>query len=190
MLGVAVGHLRVVGVEGVLTYPDAMSNVVSRSRTLALSALAALALTAGLAACTESPEETAATSTTTTTLPDNVPSVAWVWANPEESTGEDVRVPVYASIQGGTEADELTGVKVDPELAASAEIVPADDAPVALPATTTVNLSEDTVHIELVGLEEPLEYNRAFEITLEFAKADDLKVQGQVRNPTDPAGTD
>jgi copper(I)-binding protein len=167
-----------------------MSNARPRTRTLAASALAALLLAGGLSACTESPEETSATSSTTTTLPDNIPSVAWIWANPEERTGEDVRVPVYASIQGGTEADALTGVKVDPELAASAEIVPADEAPVELPATTTVNLAEDTVHIELVGLEEPLIYNRAFEITLEFEKADDLKVQGAVRNPTDPAATD
>jgi copper(I)-binding protein len=165
-----------------------MSNARPRTRTLAASALAALTLAGGLSACTESPEETAATSSTTTTLPDNIPSVAWIWTNPEERTGEDVRVPVYASIQGGTEADSLTGVKVDPELAASAEIVP--EGPVELPATTTVNLSEDGVHIELVGLEEPLEYNRAFEITLEFEKADDMKVKGAVRNPTDPGATD
>lgn len=165
-----------------------MSNARSRSRTLAASALAALLLAGGLAACTETPEETAATSSTTTTLPDNIPSVAWLWANPEESTGADVRVPVYASIQGGTEADVLTGVKVDPELAASAEIVP--DEPVDLPATTTINLSEDSVHIELVGLKEPLEYNRGFEVTLEFEKADDMKVEGVVRNPIDPSATD
>jgi copper(I)-binding protein len=165
-----------------------MSNARTRTRTLAASALAALTLAGGLSACTESPEETAATSSTTTTLPDNIPSVAWIWANPEEETGEDVRVPVYASIQGGTEADVLTGVKVDPELARSAEIVPEDR--VELPATTTVNLAEDGVHIELVGLEEPLEYNRAFEITLEFETADDMTVQGAVRNPTDPGATD
>ena len=61
---------------------------------------------------------------------------------------------------------------------------------VELPATTTVNLAEDGVHIELVGLEEPLEYNRAFEITLEFETADDMTVQGAVRNPTDPGATD
>ena len=164
-----------------------MSIARSRTRTLAASALAALTLAGGLSACTESPEETAATSSTTTTLPDNIPSVAWLWANPEERTGEDVRVPVYASIQGGTEADVLTGVKVDPELAAQRR----DRArrhSVELPATTTVNLSEDSVHIELVGLEEPLEYNRAFEVTLEFEKADDMKVHGVVRNPIDPSG--
>ena len=165
-----------------------MSIARTRTRTLAVSALAALTLAGGLGACTETPEETAATSSTTTTLPDNIPSVAWIWANPEEETGQDVRVPVYASIQGGTEADVLTGVKVDPELARSAEIVPEDR--VELPATTTVNLAEDGVHIELVGLEEPLEYNRAFEITLEFETADDMTVQGAVRNPTDPGATD
>jgi copper(I)-binding protein len=165
-----------------------MSIARTRTRTLAVSALAALTLAGGLGACTETPEETAATSSTTTTLPDNIPSVAWIWANPEEETGKDVRVPVYASIQGGTEADVLTGVKVDPELAAGAELVPEDS--VDLPATTTVNLSEDSVHIELVGLAEPLEYNRAFEITLEFEKADDMKVTGAVRNPIDPSATD
>ena len=178
---------RVDGPVGALTYSEPMPNARSRSRILAASALAALTLAGGLSACTESPEETAATSTTTTTLPDNIPSVAWLWAYPEEETGEEVRVPVYASIQGGTEADVLTGVKVDPELARSAEIVPEDS--VELPATTTVNLAEDTVHIELVGLEEPLLYNRGFEVTLEFETADDMKVQGVVRNPTDPAAT-
>jgi len=71
---------------------------------------------------------------------------------------------------------------------AGAELVPEDS--VDLPATTTVNLSEDSVHIELVGLAEPLEYNRAFEVTLEFEKADDMKVTGAVRNPSDPNGTD
>ena len=165
-----------------------MSIARTRTRTVAASALAVLTLAGGLGACTETPEETAATSSTTTTLPDNIPSVGWIWANPEENTGKDVRVPVYASIQGGTEADVLTGVKVAPELAAGAEIVPEDT--VDLPATTTVNLSEDSVHIELVGLAEPLEYNRAFEITLEFKKADDLKVTGAVRNPIDPSATD
>lgn len=166
-----------------------MSIARTRTRTFAAAALVALTLAGGLGACTETPEETAATSTTTTTLPDNIPSVAWLWANPEESTGADVRVPVYASIQGGTEADVLTGVKVDPSLAASAELVP-DGEKVDLPATTTVNLSEDSVHIELVGLKEPLEYNRAFEVTLTFEKADDMKVTGAVRNPIDPSGTD
>jgi len=161
-----------------------------RSRPLLAGAVVALLLAGTLAACTSTGDESSdgsGGSTTTTTLPDSIPSVAWIWANPEESTGADVRVPVYASIQGGTEADVLTGVKVDPKLAASAELVGA--ARVDLPATTTVNLAEDGPHIELVGLVEPLEYNRGFEITLEFATADDMKVQGVVRNPTDPNST-
>lgn len=165
-----------------------MSIARIRTRNVVAAALAALTLAGGLAACTESPEETAATSSTTTTLPDNIPSVAWLWANPEEDTGADVRVPVYASIQGGTEADVLTGVTVSSDLAERAEIVPEDS--VELPATTTVNLSEDSVHIELVGLKEPLVYNHSFEVTLEFEKADDMKVTGAVRNPVDPSATD
>ena len=46
-----------------------MSIARTRTRTLAVSALAALTLAGGLGACTETPEETAATSSTTTTLP-------------------------------------------------------------------------------------------------------------------------
>lgn len=161
-----------------------MSNARRRSRSVAASALAAVALTAGLAACTESPEDIAATSTTASTLPAEVPSVSVMWTEPTEDTGPDVRVPVYASIQGGTVDDVLTGISVDAELAASAELVPAG--PLELPANQTVNLTSDGVYIELVGLAEPLDYNHAFELTLEFETADDLVVHGAVRNPVDP----
>ncbi len=163
-----------------------------RSRSLAIGAVAVLVLTGGLSACTETGESADGSgdsgSTTTTTLPDAIPTVAWVWANPETDTGGDVRVPVYATFQGGTEADVLTGVKVDEDLAEGAELV--GEERIELPPTTTVNLAEGTPHIELVGLRKELLYNRAFEITFEFEKADDMTVQGAVRNPADPNGTD
>ena len=160
-----------------------------RPRSLAIGAVAVLVLTGGLSACTETGESAdgGSGSTTTTTLPDAIPTVAWVWTNPVTDTGGDVRVPVYATFQGGTEADVLTGVKVDGDLAEGAELVGEDR--IELPPTTTVNLAEGTAHIELVGLRKELLYNRAFEITFEFEKADDTTVQGAVRNPADPNGT-
>jgi copper(I)-binding protein len=161
-----------------------MSNARRRSRSVAASALAIVALTAGLSACVESPEDIAATSTTASTLPAEVPTVSVMWTEPTEDTGPDVRVPVYASIQGGTVDDVLTGISVDGDLAASAELVPAG--PLELPANKTVNLDSNGAYIELVGLEEPLEYNHAFELTLEFETAEDLDVHGAVRNPFDP----
>lgn len=160
-----------------------MSSTRTKIRSVAAVATAALAVT-GLSACTESPEVVAATSTTTTTIPDEVPTVAWLWANPEEKTGADVVVPVYASIQGGTVEDRLTGITVDPKLADSARLVGADS--VELPPTTTVNLAEDGTHLELVGLKEELKYNRGFTVTLVFETAGEVEVQGVVRNPVDP----
>ena len=155
-------------------------------RNAAAVAVAVLAVT-GLGACTESAEEVAATSTTVSTVPDDVPTVAWLWSNSEEETGAEVVVPMYASIQGGTVEDRLIGVTVAPELADSARIV--GDESVELPPATTVNLAEDGTHLELVGLNEELKYNRAFTVTLVFETAGEVEVQGAVRNPVDPAAT-
>lgn len=163
-----------------------MSTTRAHVRTVAAVAIAALA-SIGLGACTESPEDAAARTTTTTTIAPEVPTIAWLWAYPEDETGADVVVPVYASIQGGTVEDRLTGVKVDPELADSARIV--GDESVEIPAGRTVNLAEDGTHLELVGLNEELEYNRGFTVTLEFESAGEVEVQGVVRNPVDPRAT-
>ncbi len=160
-----------------------MSSTRTKFRSVAAVATAALAVT-GLSACTESPEEVAATSTTTSTIAPEVPTVAWLWADPVEETGADVAVPVYASIQGGTVEDRLTGVTVAPELADSARIVGEES--VEIPAGRTVNLAEDGTHLELVGLNEELEYNRGFTVTLEFEVAGEVEIEGVVRNPVDP----
>ena len=101
------------------------------------------------------------------------------------ASAEGVNHKVYATIQGGASADKLTGVTVDSDLAASAELVPAS--PVDLPATTTVNLDENSTYIELKDLAAPLEFNRSFEMTMEFENAPDQRIQGAVRDPADPA---
>lgn len=163
-----------------------MSSTRTTFRNAAAVAAAVLAAT-GLGACTESAEDVAATSTTTATIPDEIPTVAWLWSNSEEATGADVVVPLYASIQGGTVEDRLIGITVDPELAESARIAGADS--VELPPATTVNLAEDGTHLELVGLKEELKLNRAFTVTLVFETAGEIEVQGAVRNPVDPHAT-
>lgn len=123
-------------------------------------------------------------STTTTTLPDELPTVSELWTEPVDDSGPDVDAKVYMTIQGGKTADTLTGVSVDSDLAASAKLTPQSS--VELPATTTVNLVEGGTYIELEGLAAPLEYNRAFYVTLSFASAPDQRVEGAVRDPADP----
>lgn len=127
------------------------------------------------------------TTSTTTTLPDELPTVAELWAEPVAESGPDVAAKVYATIQGGASDDTLIGVKVEPDVAAGAALVP--QPAVELPATTTVNLDEDSTYIELTGLAAPLEENRPFELTLEFESAPAQTIQGAVRNPADPEAT-
>jgi len=131
----------------------------------------------------------AADGTTTTenpaaTLPDVNPTVAELWTEPTDDSGPDVTHKVYAELQGGAEDDTLTGVTVESDLAASAELTP--DSTVELRATDVVALTEDGTHILLSGLAAPLEYNRAFSVTFEFENAPDLRVEGAVRDPADP----
>jgi copper(I)-binding protein len=132
---------------------------------------------------------TTADGTTTTenpaaTLPDASPTVAELWTEPTDDSGPDVDHKVYAELQGGASDDTLTGVTVESDLAESAELTP--DSTVDLPATDVVALTEDGTHIVLRGLAAPLEYNRSFYVTFEFENADDLRVEGAVRDPADP----
>lgn len=163
------------------------------------AAAAGLVLAVGLLGCssdesssttTTSSDDgsTTTTSTTTTTIPDQNPTVAELWTEPTDRSGSDVDHPVYATIQGGAAEDTLVGVKVDADLAAGAELTPGSS--VTLPATTTVNLTEDSTHIELTGLAAPLEQNKPFRMTLTFETFGDLEVEGAVRNPTDPETED
>lgn len=171
-----------------------MSTRSRRSRTAAVAALAVVA-TLGLAACGGDDDSSTTTTTagdgtttsTTTTLPDELPTVAELWAEPVAESGPDVSARVYATIQGGASDDTLIGVKVESDLAAGAALVP--QPAVELPATTTVNLDEDSTYIELTGLAAPLEENRPFELTLEFESAPAQTIQGAVRNPADPEAT-
>jgi copper(I)-binding protein len=172
-----------------------MSTRSRRTRSLLSAGAVALALTTGLAACGGDDDSSATTTTaadasttsTTTTLPDELPTVAELWAEPVAESGPGVAAKVYATIQGGASDDTLIGVKVEPDLAAGAALVP--QPAVELPATTTVNLDEDSTYIELTGLATPLEENRPFELTLEFESAPAQTVQGAVRNPADPEAT-
>lgn len=161
--------------------------------------VACLALGAALAACSDdessstttteaSSGSTTTTTSTTTTLPDQNPTVAELWTEPTSDSGADVDHPVYATIQGGAEEDSLVGVEVDSDLAAGARLTPEDS--VELPATTTVNLTEDSTYIELTGLAAPLEENKPFRMTLEFDTAGKMEVEGAIRNPTDPETED
>jgi copper(I)-binding protein len=156
---------------------------------------AAAALTLALAACggdddsssttsTAADGSTTTESTTTTTISDSLPTVSELWTEPVDDSGPDVDAKVYMTIQGGATDDTLTGVSVDPDLAASAALTP--ESSVQLPATTTVNLEEDGTHIVLEGLAAPLEYDRAFHVTLSFDSAPDQRVEGAVRDPSDP----
>lgn len=167
----------------------------ARTRLALTGAVAALLLGGGLAACggdddasstttTSSDGSTTTASTTTTTIPDELPTVAELWTDPVDDSGSDVDVKVYASLQGGAKDDQLTGVSVDSDLAESATLVP--DSPVDLPATTVVELGPDGPYIELKGLAAPLEFNRPFHVTFSFADAPDQRIEGAVRNPTDP----
>lgn len=160
--------------------------------TRTVAALAALTL--ALSACgdddasstttTAADGSTTTESTTTTTIADELPTVSELWTEPVDDSGAQVDAKVYMTIQGGATDDTLTGVSVDADLAESAELTP--DGSVELPATTTVNLEEDSTHIELKGLAAPLEYNRAFYVTLSFDSAPDQRVEGAVRDPSEP----
>lgn len=172
-----------------------MSTPRARSRSFALGVVAAFALAGGLVACsdddsssdtttTASDGSTTTTTSTTTTLPDELPNVSELWTEPLDDSGPDVNAKVYMTIQGGKDADTLTGVKVDSDLAAGAKLTP--ESSVELPATTTVDLDEDGTYIELEGVAAPLEYNTAFYVTLEFENAPDQRVEGAVRDPADP----
>ena len=167
---------------------------LARTRVALTGTVVALVLGGGLAACggdddassttTTSSDGSTTTASTTTTIPDELPTVAELWTDPVDDSGPDVDVKVYASLQGGATDDQLTGVSVDSDLAESAALVP--DSPVDLPATTVVELGPDGPYIELKGLAAPLEFNRAFYVTLSFADAPDQRIEGAVRNPTDP----
>ena len=114
----------------------------------------------------------------------------------------------YMSISA-SEGDQLVGVSVPASVAARAEIhemVPADmdhsmddsmdDDEMAmdmgamvmqqimaldLPAGETVNLEPGGYHVMLINLAEPLVEGESFEVTLDFAEAEDLTVEVVVR---------
>ena len=114
----------------------------------------------------------------------------------------------YMSISA-SEGDQLVGVSVPASVAARAEIhemVPADmdhsmddsmdDDEMAmdmgamvmqqimaldLPAGETVNLEPGGYHVMLIDLAEPLVEGESFEVTLDFAEAEDLTVEVVVR---------
>lgn len=159
-----------------------------RHRSAGLGLAAALVLSGALAACSSDSDSAATTSTakdagstttastTSTTSPGSLATVSDVWAAPADA---GANASVYLSITGGESADQLVGVSVAADWAESAVLVP--DTPVDVPATTTVDLTKDGAHIELVGLKKALEANKPFEVTLKFATAPDQKVQGDVR---------
>ncbi|MHB1137676.1 MAG: copper chaperone PCu(A)C [Microthrixaceae bacterium] len=164
-----------------------MSISTPRTRRFGLGLVAVLALTAGLAACSsddsssttttaKSSASTTEKSTTTTTAPGTLITVSDVWT-PPAAAGESTKV--YLSITGGAAADELVSVSVPKDLAESAALVP--DAPVDLPATQTVDLTDEGAYIEVTGLKKALEENAAFEVTLTFGTEPAQTVQGAVR---------
>ena len=108
-----------------------------------------------------------------------------------------------------SEGDQLVGVSVPASIAARAEIhemvpadVPMDDSmdesmddgemdmgamvmqqimALDLPAGETVNLEPGGYHVMLIDLAEPLAEGDTFNVTLDFAEADDLTVEVVVR---------
>ncbi len=158
----------------------------TRLRNAAAGAVAVTLLLAG-AACSNDDDTRASTtttpdaqaSTTSTTLPGNTPTVSEAYAPQVDDSGAGVTGKVYLTITGGAEADSLTGVKVDADVAASAKLTP--ESSVAIPATETVNLDPDSTYIELTDLAGPLEINRGFDITLEFENTPEQTVEVVVR---------
>ena len=159
----------------------------TRFRNVAAGAGAATLLLAG-AACSNDDDTRASTtsspdaqeSTTSTTLPGNTPTVSEAYAPQVDDSGAGVTAKVYLTITGGAEDNSLVGVKVAPDVAASAALVP--DTPVPVPATKTVNLDPDSTYIELTDLAEPLELNRGFDITLEFENSPEQTVEVVVQD--------
>ena len=104
-----------------------------------------------------------------------------------DDSGAGVTAKVYLTITGGAEDNALVGVKVDPDVAASATLTP--ESSVAVPATQTVNLDPDSTYIELKDLAAPLELNRGFKITLEFENSPEQTVEVVVRDGVTPDGS-
>ncbi len=164
------------------------TTTTARLKGAAIGAVAAALLVGGVACSSDDADSTTtttakpteSTTTTSTTLPGNLPTVSEAYAPQVDDSGAGTTGKVYLSITGGGEADSLVGVKVDASVAASAKLTPESE--VALPATETVNLDPDGTYIELTDLAEPLELNRGFEITLEFASAPEQTVEVTVRD--------
>lgn len=165
------------------------TTIPTRLRHVAIGAVAATMLVGGVA-CSSSDDDATTTTTTTaaegsttsttTTLPGNTPTVSDAYAPQVDDSDAGVNGKVFLSVTGGAEADSIVGVTVAADVAGGAKLTP--DAPVAVPATETVNLDEDSTYIELTDLAAPLELNRGFEITLDFETSPDVKVEVVVRD--------
>lgn len=101
---------------------------------------------------------------------------------------------VYMTISAGDEGDTLTGVSVDPSVAAMAELhetsMSDDDSgtmmmqevpSIDVPTSGEVSLEPGSFHVMLMQLTEPLETGNEFTVTLTFENAGDVEVNVEVR---------
>lgn len=183
--------------------------LTTRTRTIAASFAAVLAL-GGLAACgSDSPSS----SSDTTKAADEL-TVTDVWAR--ESAMSAGNGAVYMVITNGTATDdELTAASVPTSIAAEAQIhetvMATDDTmsggmpgstegsmsgntmggesmmtmqevpSVAVPAGGTVKFEPGGYHVMLMDLASPLELGQTFDVTLTFAEAGEVTVTATVR---------
>lgn len=118
-------------------------------------------------------------------------SVADPWAR--ASAGVQNAGAVYMMIEGGDEADTLTGVSVSPDVAAMAQIhettmndegamMMSEVNGIPVPAGGSVELAPGGFHVMLMNLAEPLQTGTTFDVTLTFAGAGDVTVTAEVRD--------
>lgn len=104
---------------------------------------------------------------------------------------------IYMTISGGSVADRLIGVSVDPSVARMAEVhqttmTESDDGSemmmmeptdaIEIPAAEEILLEPGGYHVMLMGLAEPLASGERFQITLVFEDAGSLEVMVEVRD--------
>ncbi len=113
---------------------------------------------------------------------------AWARTTPAGTSVGAVYFRVKADVD-----DALTGVVVEPDVAEEAQLHMTMDGAggttmmhavpdLELPADAEVVLEPGGYHVMLLELAEPLEAGDRFELTLEFARADDTTVTVEVRD--------
>jgi copper(I)-binding protein len=186
-----------------------MRSTTIRSRALAASFVAVLAL-GGLAACAS--DSDSSSSDTTTGGDELVVTDAWA----RESAMSTGNGAVYLTITNGTgEDDALTAASVPSDIAAEAQVhetltasgdmssdssedTPMDDmgsdttmgggmmsmqevGSVPVPAGSTVSFEPGGYHVMLMELAAPLEVGQTFPVTLTFENAGEITVTATVR---------